>query len=81
LFQFLDSFPSRNSLGQDKMLADLVGKAREILTGCPDLKLLKDNGEWRERIRNGFTQIQEKIGEANMVQKKGRAIQLADEEK
>lgn len=79
LAEFLESFSPRNSIGNDTELAILVAKARSILNDCPDLKDLKDDSSARARIQARFASIQEELIQANMIPKKGRAIQLQDE--
>jgi hypothetical protein len=80
LNEFIDTFSARNSLANDSALAQLVDKARGIMSLCPDLKYLKDNEAMRKIVQGKFSEIQQEITSANLVPKKGRAMQVSPQE-
>lgn len=75
--EFLDAFEQRN-ITKNRVLSDLVGKARRLLSGV-DAAALKEDGALRRSVAAGFAEIKGTLDKM-LEDRPARAISLADEE-
>lgn len=75
LTEFLETFKSRD-VGSDEELADLIGKARQIMAGV-DVEKIRDESGFADQLRDSFEKVRQQAG-ALVSEAPGRRINPAD---